>query len=68
MNKKPKRYFLGGDNSGHNYIVPVERRKEWNKWCNLDEDDPIAWNTPEYAVRVNGSIELITFTDPKEER
>jgi hypothetical protein len=61
------RYFLSRDNSSHWYLVPADKRAEWNAWCDLDEDDERSWDTPEWARRLSGSPSRITFTDPQEE-
>ena len=39
------RYFIGTDISGHKYLVPVEKYREWNEWYEtwltaLDDDYP----------------------------
>lgn len=57
-----QRYFIGSDNSGHEYIVPVEKRDVFWSWSEMDEDDPDSWEAPEYALRLEGRL---TFTDPK---
>lgn len=53
-----RRYFIGGDQSGHQYAVPVELREEWFAWLNLDEDNEV----PTGALRIDGDF---TFTDPQ---
>jgi len=60
--KPEARYFLGMDNSGHRYAVPVEHREEWDKWSSLDEDDPEGWQPPPWAIGIEGNF---TFTDPQ---
>ena len=57
-----ERYFIGSDNSGHEYFVPVSRREEFDEWAQLPEDDEAGWETPEYATRIDGRF---TFTDPR---
>ena len=59
-----QRFFLGCDSSGHDYLVPVERREDFNRWSDLPEDDPEGWEEPSYATRIDGPYTL-TFTDPK---
>lgn len=59
-----QRYFVGHDNSGHDYLVPVERRDEFWAWAELPEDDEAGWETPDYATMIGG---VLTFTDPKED-
>ena len=55
------RYFIGGDNSGHEYVVPVDRHTEWNAWTELPEDDERGWTEPVYAMRIDGTL---TFCAP----
>ena len=57
-----QRYFIGSDNSGHDYLVPVEKRDEFWAWSEMDEDDPASWEAPEYVKRCEGGL---TFTDPR---
>jgi hypothetical protein len=55
-------YFLDQDQSSHWYIVPRAHETEWQAWCELDEDDPKAWDAPEWAVRLGGGPNSVTFT------
>jgi len=57
-----RRYFIGSDNSGHEYLVPVELRAEWSAWQELDEDDERSWTVPGECQRIEGTL---TFTDPQ---
>ena len=57
-----ERYFIGHDDSGHQYFVPMSRHDDWIKWSSLPEDDETGWNVPDYATRIDGRF---TFTDPK---
>jgi len=59
-----ERFFIGHDNSGHEYIVPVAKRAEWYAWTDLPEDDERSWDEPEFAIRINGSL---TFAAPEVE-
>jgi hypothetical protein len=58
-----ERYFVGSDDSGHQYVVPIYRKiefDEWNQMSTESEDfNPDLFN--EY--RLDGG--LLTFTDPK---
>lgn len=57
------RYFIGADESGHSYIVPVDHAEAWHQWRALPESDPAAWEAPAFARRiVEGGL---TFTDPQ---
>jgi len=58
-----ERYFIGSDDSGHQYVVPIYRKiefDEWNEMSTESEDfNPDLFN--EY--RLDGG--LLTFTDPR---
>lgn len=56
------RYEVVSDNSGHDYYIPSERYADWESFMMIDEDDPRAWDVPEFATRINGRL---TFTDPR---
>lgn len=60
-----ERFFLATDNSGHWYIVPASKRRAWEKWADLDEDDERSWESPKFAQAVGGSYTLVTFENPK---
>lgn len=57
-----QRYKLVGDNSGHDYVIPIERADDWEKFMDIDEDDPASWDVPEWAKMIGGGL---TFTDPQ---
>jgi hypothetical protein len=70
--ERPERYFVGHDNSGHSYIVPWKAYKAWGDWVEFsssneetwtDAETDYAWNTPDYAERIDGGT--LTFTDPR---
>lgn len=63
MSAEARRFFVGSDESGHDYIVPLEREAEWSAWTALPEDDEASWDAPEWAMRIDGG--RLTFTDPK---
>lgn len=54
------RYRIVGDNSGHDYVIPVDRSAEWTAW--LDSQDWRDGITPIYAMRIEGTF---TFADPR---
>lgn len=60
--KTADRFFVGHDNSGHEYFVPVSRTDEWYAWVEIPEDDERSWEAPGYAGRIDGRF---TFTDPR---
>lgn len=57
------RYFIGFDGSGHSYLVPLEKKDEWDVWTEISEDDERSWDVPDYAVYIDGG--LLTFSDPQ---
>lgn len=58
-------YFISSDNSSHWYIIPESYRKEWDDWCNLDEDDERSWDAPSFAEAIGGPPSQIIFINPK---
>jgi hypothetical protein len=58
-----ERYFIGSDDSGHEYVVPIHRKIEFDEWNNMSTEsedfNPDLFN--EY--RLDGG--LLTFTDPR---
>lgn len=52
------RYCTVGDDSGHEYFCPVDRKEDFYKWVYSDDDS----ETPAYATRIDGRL---TFADPK---
>lgn len=54
-------FFLSMDNDGHWFIIPVERRDEWNDWIDLDQSDEASWDVPEWADDLNGSPSNVIF-------
>lgn len=58
-----QRFFISSDDSGHDYLVPVDRREDWDRWREIPSDDERSWIVPLYAVPFETS--QLTFTDPK---
>ena len=56
------RYRLVGDNSGHEYYIPIDRTKEWAAFNALSDDDPASWTVPTFAVMIDGTF---TFAEPR---
>lgn len=60
---EPKqRWYQTTDQSMHSYIVPVERRDEFEEWAMLSESDERSWVVPDYAIRCDG--DLLEFSEP----
>jgi len=56
-----QRFFLDRDNSSHWYIVPADRRAEWNAWRNIPEDDDRGWIVPDWVIPLNTHPNQVTF-------
>lgn len=64
--KEKKLYMLGQDNSCHWYILPADKKDEWEEWLSIDEDDERSWDVPEFAQFIDGWHKLY-FENPVEE-
>ena len=58
-----KKYFLSQDNSCHWYAVLADKKKEWDEWANLDEEDEASWNVPDFASGIDSPSEVQFFLD-----
>lgn len=59
---KEERFFISSDNSGHNYLIPLDRRVQWLKFLDIPEEDERSWDVPDWARRLEG--EMLTFSNP----
>ena len=66
MKPETTRYFMSTDNDAHRYYIPWDRRAEWFAWCDIPMDDERAWETPDFAIRIDGGP--LTFENPRIER
>ena len=57
------RWFLDQDSDAHWYLVPAERRMDWDG-RDLPEEDEYSWEVPSWAIRIGGAPSQVTFTDP----
>ena len=57
------RFFMDTDGDSHWYVIPEDKRAEWDAFCAIPSDDERSWDVPEWATRVGGSPTLVTFTD-----
>ncbi len=57
------RWFLDCDHDSHSYLVPADRRKEWERWIDLDQGDEASWVVPDFAIPTDG-YHTVTFTLP----
>lgn len=57
-----QRYFIGMDDSGHEYLIPEEHADDW--FAFVEDEERLAEGVePEYAKRIDGG--RLTFTDPQ---
>ena len=56
LQNAPK-YYIDSDEDGHHYILPMDKRKEWQGFV----EDPEAWNPPAWAIPINGNPSMVTF-------
>lgn len=56
------RYVLVQDKSFFWYVIPADKREDWNTWTELPEDDERGWEAPDYAKEVGGGPSRVTFT------
>lgn len=56
-----ERYTIVGDDSGHQFCIPLNRRKEWFEWLEAPEGS-VRDDAPPYAMRIEGTF---SFTDPQ---
>ena len=59
------RFFLTQDNDSHWFIVPVDKRDEWDEWCEIPSNDERAWDVPDFARALGGSPSNVTFENPR---
>ncbi len=55
-----KKYCLVSDDSGHDYVIPVEHRSAWYDFDFADYD----FNLPDWAIQIGGGLE---FENPTED-
>ena len=61
--KPVQRYKICGDDSGHEYFIPVEQVDEFYAWVESTEDYVNHWEGREFDDnRIDGTF---TFTDPR---
>ena len=51
---KSEECVVVSDNSCHRYIIPFNKLGDWNKFMELDDDNPSSWDVPKYAKRIDG--------------
>lgn len=55
-----KKYCLVVDDSGHDYVIPAERKFEWYRLLDLPEEE---FDLPNWAKMVGGGLEFESPTE-----
>ena len=61
-----RRYCLVQDNDSHWYIIPANRRQDWEAHCELDPNDEASWSDPFWAERIDGDPSTVHFENPRQ--
>ena len=59
------KYYITTDQDSHYYVVPLEKKDEWEAWCNLDPEQEDAWDPPNFAYAIGGCPTQIVFENWK---
>ncbi len=57
-----KKYFIDCDQDCHDYLIPVEKREDWEEWNRFDTDNYV----PEYAIPISRVSSIEFEYEPKE--
>lgn len=53
--KNDQWFILVRDDSGHQYVIPEEKKTDWDDWLN-DEECYTYGQLPNYAIRIDGYL------------
>lgn len=53
-----KLFFVDQDNDCHWYLIESSKRKEWEKWKDIPDDNPESWDVPEFAKSINSPYQF----------
>lgn len=53
-------FQIVGDDSGHEYVIPIVRRAHWAQW--IDSQDWQDGIVPEYAERIDGHFTILDYS------
>lgn len=56
------KYFIDCDQDGYNYLIPAEKREDWNEWNRFDTFE----EAPEYAIPIDGTASIEFDYAPEE--
>jgi hypothetical protein len=64
-----QKYIIDGDDDGHWFYFPVEKREDFEKWIDIqygeEYDDPLYGNYPDWLKCIDGP-HFITFENPED--
>lgn len=49
-----KEFIEVTDDDFHHYVIPFEKKEEWNTFLEIDSDDERGWEVPVWAERIDG--------------
>lgn len=53
-----KLFFVDQDNDCHWYLIESNKRKEWENWKDIPDDNPESWDVPEFAKSINSPYSI----------
>lgn len=53
------KYTIVSDDDGHRYVIPVDKKSEWDKFMSSEDYDN--GEIPEYADHIPGCLSLLKF-------
>lgn len=62
-----ERFCFVKDDDGHTYMIPADRRREFDKWLETIEDyDAVPWSGYDFEdCRLRHAPQCYSFTDPQ---
>ena len=66
--QKEKRFRFEKDDSGHYYIIPADKNREFEKWLETNQDEEEWAGTPFDDYRCDRHPSCYTFCDPQEDK
>ena len=61
-----EKFYLSSDWDCHEYLVPLNKKEEFEKWAELSDDDEAKWESPEYAISVEWDMQWDWFVIVRE--
>lgn len=61
-----ERYYFDSDDCGHNYLVPLSEKAEFQRWSEMDTESENFDPDGHPGTRIDGITGCWSFTDPQE--